>query len=193
LRRKQGNCINPNYNRELMDERLNDLDALGGVSAILVNGRHNAKPKQFPNALTDRYHPTIYLSEIDAKTYKRPLPNAQPLKFQRQKIAADLEVIPFAGYSKGGLAYRWTNAGKTYLFAGITITRIDRQWKTWRASTVTPKAFNAALAELRDTPCDVLVLNSFANTEDPWFNFTPKAWKKFFDDLIANPNPGKDR
>jgi hypothetical protein len=193
LRRKQGNFLNPNYNKQLIDERLEEIDALGGVSAILVNGRQTAKAQHFPNELTKRYRPAIYISEIDAKTYAKPLPNARPLKFQRHQIADDLEAIPFPGYSKGGMAYLWNNGGTKYLFAGITITRIDDAWQTWVASTVSPRAFQSALAELKSTQCNVLVLNSFANTQDPWFPFTHSKWARLFDDLIANPNPGKQR
>ena len=192
LRREQGNILIPAYNKDLIDRRLKQIERLGGVSAIYVNGKHNAKIPNFPSALTERYRPPIYISELDAKTYRaRKLPNSRPLKFKRQMVAKDLEAIPFPGYSKGGMAYLWSNGGKRYLFGGITITRIDGEWRTWVSAAVTPRAFKAALKELGETACDVLLLNSFANTEEPWFSFKPAQWKALFDELIANPKPGK--
>jgi hypothetical protein len=195
IKRKQGNILIPAYNKELIDARLDDIEKLGGVSAIYINGKHNAKMPNFPSALTEKYHPPIHISDIDAKTYHAPskLPNVQPIPFRRQRLADDLEAVPFPGYSKGGMAYLWQSKGKKYLFAGITITRINNEWRTWVASTVTGKAFINALKELQSTKADVLLLNSFSNTEDPWFTFTPVEWDQLFEDLIANPKPGKSQ
>ncbi len=191
LKRSGGNFLLPSFGKAEIEDQLDEIEKLGGVSAIYVNGRHNAKSKNFPNKLIARYHPPIYLSEIDAKTIKPKLPNVQPLKFQRQQLADDLRAIPFPGYSKGGMAYLWENGGKKHLFVGITLSRIDGQWKTWLASAVTLQAFNQALKGLKDTRFDVLLCNSMSNTEEPWFTFTARQRNTMVDALLKDRNDAK--
>src|SRR6476659_8225119 len=74
LRRKEGNVLVPNFNKEMIEARLEPIESLGGVDAICGCDRHNAKSKHFPNKLTAAYRPPIFISNIDAKTYRVKLP-----------------------------------------------------------------------------------------------------------------------
>src|SRR5690348_10660218 len=128
LRRQEGNILFGT--KEDASAFARELRSLGGVQAILLGDRHHALPHSVTFARS--MGTVLTASHIEAKALKAAgVAVGQELPHARASFAADLEIIPTPGHTRGALSYLWTNGKKRYLFVGDTLVPQDGGWAFW--------------------------------------------------------------
>src|SRR5690348_12499943 len=101
LRRPEGNILFGT--KEDAAPFARELRAMGAVQAILLGDRHHALPQSVPFAQS--IGTVLTASDIEAKALKAAgVEVGQALAHERAAFAADLEIIPTPGHTRGAFS-----------------------------------------------------------------------------------------
>ena len=182
LRRPEGNILFGT--KQDVAPFARELRSMGGVQSILLGDRHHAVPQSV--AFARSMGTVLTASDIEAKVLKAAgVEVGQALAHQRTSLAADLEVLPTPGHTKGAFSYLWSNGNTRYLFVGDTIVPQDGGWELYVTKPNRP-LMARTLQFLATVKFDVILSNSFAAGPAAWLEVTPQARSKIFTALLGS-------
>jgi len=184
--RPEGNLLIPNgLQATELSALISILDSLGGVSLVLACCKHNVKAVSVSADICRHYGVPLVISVPDSRGNTiSPGEHVHPVPFKAAAIEPDIELIPLPGYTAGSLGFLWKHEDKRYLFTGVTLTNTDGAWKVWTVAGRAVKCIDG-FESLRSLDFDVILLNSFANTEPAWYQWTCQEKSTVFDEAIA--------
>jgi hydroxyacylglutathione hydrolase len=182
LRRSEGNILFGT--KEDAAPFARELRSMGGVQSILLGDRHHALPESV--AFARSMGTVLTASDIEAKALRAAgVEVGQALAHERTALAADLEIIPTPGHTRGAFSYLWTNAKKRYLFIGDTLVPQNGAWEIYVNKPNRP-LMARTLRLLATVKFEVILSNSFAATPLAWLEVTPAARSKIFTGLLGS-------
>jgi hypothetical protein len=182
LRRLEGNILFGT--KEDVAPFARELRSMGGVHAILLGDRHHALRHSV--AFAQSMGTVLTASDIEAKALKAAgVETGQSLAHERTSFAADIEIIPTPGHTKGAFSYLWTNGKKRYLFVGDTLVPQNGGWEFYVTKPNRP-LMARTLELLAAVKFDVILSNSFAATPVAWLEVSPQARSKIFAGLLGS-------
>jgi glyoxylase-like metal-dependent hydrolase (beta-lactamase superfamily II) len=188
LRREQGNLLLLNLAGSSVAALGPDfpaIEAMGGVSALFLNDRHNARRPE-DNRISERFGAPLYCSVPEAKVVrKNGVHVPAPFPLERASFASDFEIVPTPGHTPGGVSYLWNSGRRRYLFIGDGLWNERGRWRYAVVQRNVP-TMCASLASLKDLAFDVLVSNSLANDVFPCFEVDAAARARLLDGVIAD-------
>jgi len=163
------------------------LDALGGVQQLLLGDRHHALPATAQ--LAKRFGTVLSASAIEAKVLAADgVKIGKQFEYRRQTLAADLELLPTPGHTRGAFSYLWTPGKRRFLFIGDTLVPVEGGWRYW-VTKPNLRAFRETIGLLRGIEFDVILSNSFAATPAAWLEVDIRSRRRLFDSIEAElPN-----
>jgi len=182
LRRPEGNILFGT--KEDLSPFDRELRSLGGVQSILLGDRHHALPDSV--AFARSMETVLTASAIEAKALQATgVAVGQALPHEKAAFAADLEIIPTPGHTRGALSYLWTNGKKRYLFIGDTLVPRDGGWEFY--VTKPNRLIMARTVELLATlKFDIILSNSFAASPVAWLETGAQTRSKMFAGLLKS-------
>jgi hydroxyacylglutathione hydrolase len=182
LRRPEGNILFGT--KEDASPFARELRSMGGVQAILLGDRHHALPHSV--AFAGSMGTVLTASDVEAKALKAAgVDIGRALAHVKASFAADLEIIPTPGHTRGAFSYLWTNGKKRYLFIGDTIVPNGEGWNAYVTKPNRP-LMARTLQLLATVKFDVILSNSFAANPVAWREVTAQARPRMFGDLLAS-------
>jgi glyoxylase-like metal-dependent hydrolase (beta-lactamase superfamily II) len=157
---------------------LGELEKLGGVAHMLLGDRHHALPHTA--AIAKKLNAVLTASDIEAKALKTSGVDVElQLPHERQQFAADLEIIPTPGHTRGAFSYLWSNRKKRFLFIGDTLVPIDGSWHFY-VTRPQRALLLESLEILARLEFDVILSNSFAAAPTAWLEVDAAGRKAMF-------------
>jgi glyoxylase-like metal-dependent hydrolase (beta-lactamase superfamily II) len=163
LPRAQGNVLI--YGATAEPEDVAAFEALGGVSRLYLNHRHEAM-------LTETWFDApVFVHEADRASVAQRHPVRASFS-RRHVLDDDLEVIPTPGHTPGATAYLWDSGRRRFLFTGDTVFLRDGEWVAAVLDSSDRAAYVETLELIRGLDFDVLVPWAASG---PWFAETDRA------------------
>ena len=178
VQRPKGNLIlDPGFISDAYEE----IDALGGVQAMLISDRHFAGPAT--NAIAERFGAKVYCSQIEhdaTKHRKNHVHVDRMLPFTRQTIEGDVTLIPTPGHTEGQFSALIPLGAKRVLFTSDFVWRENGKW---RPGNLSKKKITRSFESLRDLKFDTVVPWTSYSTEE--FIVPIESVDKSVDEMIA--------
>ncbi len=178
VQRPNGNLIlDPGFISDAYDE----IDALGGVKAMLISDRHFAGPAT--NAIAEHFGAKTYCSQIEfdaTKHRKNDVHVDKVLPFTRQTIESDITLIPTPGHTDGQFSALVPLGTKRVLF---TSDFVWREKGKWRPGNLSKKKSGKSFESLRELNFDAVI--SWTSYSADEFVVPIKSVDKTVDEMIA--------
>jgi glyoxylase-like metal-dependent hydrolase (beta-lactamase superfamily II) len=123
LQRERGHLLV--YRSEMLERDVEEINALGGISAQYLNHRHEASPAC--DWVTKSFDAPLHVHEEEAPTVSETCNVAETFS-ERHRLDDDFEVIPTSGHTSGATAFLWDTGEHRCLFTGDTIFFPRGKW-----------------------------------------------------------------
>jgi glyoxylase-like metal-dependent hydrolase (beta-lactamase superfamily II) len=161
VQRPKGNLILDASRMGSASDAFDEIDARGGVKALIISDRHLGGPPT--NEIAERFGAKIYCSEIEAaamghRSNKVVIDHLLP--FARKKIEGDVLLVPTPGHTEGQFAALITLGKAKMLFTSDFVWRENGKW---RPGNLSRKKMVKSFEALRDLDFNYVV---------PWTSYT---------------------
>ncbi len=170
LRRERGNLLV--YRSEALEQDVEALEDLGGISRQYLNHHHEASPAC--DWVANTFDAPLHVHEDDAAAVAE-ICNVGATFSERHKLGEDFEVIPIPGHTSGATAFLWDSGQHRVLFTGDTIFF---GWSKWRAAVLDGVSDREQYIGSLELICSLdfdLVLPGIAVAGRPYYSFTDRA------------------
>ena len=189
LRRDAGNLLV--YSAPAAGADRAGVEALGGVSRILLNHWHEARFGGAERVVEALGAPVVVHADDAAQT-ARSVPVADTFD-AAGRIGDDLELIPIPGHTPGATAFLWTSDGRRVLFTGDSIYLDEGEWIGALLESSDREAYIRSLELIRELDFDLLVPWA-ASAGQPFAVSTDRAdARRRIDAVLARVRRGEDR
>jgi glyoxylase-like metal-dependent hydrolase (beta-lactamase superfamily II) len=111
----------------------------------------------------------------------------------REKIGADIEVIPIPGHTPGSTAYLWDNGVRRFLFTGDSVWLDHGEWSAVVLDPGGRQDYIDSLTLLHDLDFDVLVPWGATKDEPPVAAVSPAEAAERLETIIERVEAGGNR
>ena len=170
LQRERGNLLV--YRSEALEQDVEALEDLGGISRQYLNHHHEASPAC--DWVANTFDAPLHVHEDDAAAVAE-ICNVGATFSERHKLGEDFEVIPIPGHTSGATAFLWDSGQHRVLFTGDTIFFGRSKWRAAVLDGVSDRErYIESLGLIRSLNFD-LVLPGIAVAGRPYYSFTDRA------------------
>jgi glyoxylase-like metal-dependent hydrolase (beta-lactamase superfamily II) len=184
LERDDGNVIV--YNAPGLEPSAQEIRERGAVTRLLINHGHEA---MFGPPPIDA---PVFAHERDRAELEGAIPIAGTFS-GREKIGADIEVIPIPGHTPGSTAYVWDNGAHRFLFTGDSVWLDHLEWSAVVLDPSGRQDYIDSLTLMRDLDFDVLVPWGATQDESPVAAVSPAEAAERLDAIIQRLEAGSNR
>jgi len=124
LQREPGNLLV--YRSAALEQDVETLDDLGGISRQYLNHHHEASPAC--DWVAGKFDAPLHVHEEDAAAAAEVC-NVDATFSERHKLDEDFEIIPVPGHTSGATAFLWDSGQHRVLFTGDTIFFGRSKWR----------------------------------------------------------------
>jgi len=164
VRRPGGNLILDASRIGSISDSFAELEAMGGVKAVVISDRHLGGPPT--NQIAERFGATVYASRIEADAVGHRanavrIHHALPL--ERTTVEGDVLLVPTPGHTPGQFSTLAAVEGARILFTADFVWRENGRWRPGNHSR---KVMANSFEGLRDLAFDYVVpFTSYKQTE----------------------------
>lgn len=170
LQREWGNLLV--YRSEALEQDVEALEDLGGISRQYLNHHHEASPAC--DWVANTFDAPLHVHENDAAAVAE-ICNVGATFSERHKLGEDFEVIPIPGHTSGATAFLWDSGQHRVLFTGDTIFFGRSKWRAAVLDGVSDRErYIESLGLIRSLDFD-LVVPGIAVAGRPYYSFTDRA------------------
>ena len=170
LQRERGNLLV--YRSEALEQDVEALEDLGGISRQYLNHHHEASPAC--DWVANTFDAPLHVHEDDAAAAAE-ICNVGATFSERHKLGEDFEVIPIPGHTSGATAFLWDSGQHRVLFTGDTIFFGRSKWRAAVLDGVSDRErYIKSLGLIRSLDFD-LVVPGIAVAGRPYYSFTDRA------------------
>ena len=170
LQRERGNLLV--YRSEALEQDVEALEDLGGISRQYLNHHHEASPAC--DWVANTFDAPLHVHEDDAAAVAE-ICNVGATFSERHKLGEDFEVIPIPGHTSGATAFLWDSGQHRVLFTGDTIFFGRSKWRAAVLDGVSDRErYIESLGLIRSLDFD-LVVPGIAVAGRPYYSFTDRA------------------
>jgi hypothetical protein len=185
LRRERGNLLV--YRAATLDQDVEEINELGGLSRQYLNHRHEASPACDWVAKT--FAAPLYCHAAEAESVSATC-NVDETFSERHLVDDDFEVIPTPGHTSGATAFLWDSGRHRCLFAGDTIMVNDGEWTAAVLGSSDRERYLESLELIRGLDFDVVV-PSVARSGQPTHTVVDRSTaERRIDAIIARVRDG---
>jgi Metallo-beta-lactamase superfamily len=158
------------YRSEALEQDVEAVGDLGGVSRQYLNHHHEASPAC--DWVASTFDATLYVHEEDAAA---EICNVAATFSERHKLDEDFEIIPIPGHTSGATAFLWDSGQHRVLFTGDTIFFGRSKWRAAVLEGVSDRErYIESLESIRSLDFD-LIVPGIAAAGRPYYSFTDRA------------------
>ena len=162
VRRPAGNLMLDASRVGLLTDAFDELEAAGGVKAVIASDRHMADRKT--DELRERFGAIVYASAIEAEALAHRAIVDVALPFELAVIEGDVALIPTPGHTPGQFTCLMEAGGARLLFTSDFVYRAGGHWAPGNPSR---RKMKASLERLRPLRFDYVVpWRSYDEAED---------------------------
>ena len=169
LQREQGNLLV--YRSEALEQDVEALNDLGGISRQYLNHHHEASPAC--DWVASTFDAPLYVHEEDAAATAE-ICNVDATFSERHKLDEDFEIIPIPGHTSGATAFLWDSGQHRVLFTGDTIFFGRGKWRAAVLDGVSDRERYIGSLELIRTLDFDLIVPGIAAAGQPYYSFTDR-------------------
>lgn len=170
LQRERGNLLV--YRSEALEQDVEALEDLGGISRQYLNHHHEASPAC--DWVANTFDSPLHVHENDAAAVAE-ICNVGATFSERHKLGEDFEIIPIPGHTSGATAFLWDSGQHRVLFTGDTIFFGRSKWRAAVLDGVSDRErYIESLGLIRSLDFD-LVVPGIAVAGRPYYSFTDRA------------------
>jgi glyoxylase-like metal-dependent hydrolase (beta-lactamase superfamily II) len=170
LQRERGNLLV--YRSEALEQDVEALEDLGGISRQYLNHHHEASPAC--DWVANTFNAPLHVHENDAAAVAE-ICNVDATFSERHKLGEDFEIIPIPGHTSGATAFLWDSGQHRVLFTGDTIFFGRSKWRAAVLDGVSDRErYIESLGLIRSLDFD-LVVPGIAVAGRPYYSFTDRA------------------
>jgi glyoxylase-like metal-dependent hydrolase (beta-lactamase superfamily II) len=170
LQRERGNLLV--YRSEALEQDVEALEDLGGISRQYLNHHHEASPAC--DWVANTFDAPLHVHEDDAAAVAE-ICNVGATFSERHKLGENFEVIPIPGHTSGATAFLWDSGQHRVLFTGDTIFFGRSKWRAAVLDGVSDRErYIESLGLIRSLDFD-LVVPGIAVAGRPYYSFTDRA------------------
>lgn len=163
-------------------EEYEEIASVGGIKIVFITDYHLGGASS--EEIASRFAAEVLSSVIEqAKLKKKGLNKLNTFPYERQNLAADLEIIPVPGHTSGGVCLLWEDGKHRYLFTGDFLYF---DGKTWIPGAKTRGKIEASLNLLKAIEFDILIGCGSDNVDQPYLSLPNKrARVRFIDSVLV--------
>jgi len=170
LQRERGNLLV--YRSEALEQDVEALEDLGGISRQYLNHHHEASPAC--DWVANTFDAPLHVHEDDAAAVAE-ICNVGATFSERHKLGEDFEVIPIPGHTSGATAFLWDSGQHRVLFTGDTIFFGRSKWRAAVLDGVSDRErYIESLELIRSLDFD-LIVPGIAMAGRPYYSFTDRV------------------
>jgi glyoxylase-like metal-dependent hydrolase (beta-lactamase superfamily II) len=155
VKRPSGNLVLDASRTTSLSDSFADMEALGGVAAVVISDRHLGGPPT--NQIAERFGARVYCSQIEADAMGHRT-NAvridHVLPYERATVEGDVRLIPTPGHTAGQFATLCEVGGRRIFFSSDFVWRDDGRWRPGNASR---RKMRPSFEALRNLDFDTVV------------------------------------
>jgi glyoxylase-like metal-dependent hydrolase (beta-lactamase superfamily II) len=171
------------YNAPGLEAAAGDIRGRGEVTRLLINHGHEGMfgppPIDAPIFVHERDRADLGSAIAVAGTFRG-----------REKIGADIDVIPIPGHTPGSTAYLWDNGAHRFLFTGDSVWLDHGEWVAVVLDPGGRQDYIDSLKLMRDLDFDVLVPWGATEGEPPVAAVGPAEAAERLDAIIERVEAG---